>query len=497
MNRLLTFLVIAGLAGCAPSLLSPRIRTAATQQTISVSPYPHLKSRIDALLADSLFPPAHVGVNIVSLARDEVLYALQPGFLFHPASNQKLFTSAAALALLGDHYQFVTRVFIDSLERSTILIRGSGDPLLTTNDLDTMAAIIAQHVHHGKPWRLAGDVSLFDDFSWGRGWMWDDEPAPSVMFISPLSINRNCVQVRVRPGMAAGEPVIVTTIPPTNFVTVENTARTIAASNADSLVVSRDPRDPLNLIKVGGTLSITDTAYAEEVTVRKPEEFFLTLLSERLTAHGVMIEGIGLETVQGLKDPAITLSRRLDSVVTRMNKESDNLCAEVLLKTLGAESSHAPGTGRRGASAIQRFLAMSGIDTTMVVIADGSGVSRYNLSSPSAIVEVLRRMHKDPEHFGSFYESLPIAGVDGTLSERMKGTSAEGNLRAKTGTLEGVSSLSGYVRTADGELLAFSILMENFSSGPKQYRQVQDSIAVVLSVLRRDSLEGSQQLFGQ
>jgi D-alanyl-D-alanine carboxypeptidase/D-alanyl-D-alanine-endopeptidase (penicillin-binding protein 4) len=385
-------------------------------------------------------------------------------------------------------------VFIDSLTEPKIIIRGSGDPLLTTNDLDSMASFLAQHLPSKTSWNLIGDATLFDDVPWGKGWMWDDEPDPDAVFISALSVNKNCIGIRVEPGLSTNQPVSVATVPRTSFVTIHNEGVTTEA-RSDSLFISRTSRDGENLISVGGTISILDSVHIEELSIRNPEEFFLNLLAERLTNQGMVVVTKGLAKVGELGQPSMVLSRPLRDVIISLNKESDNLCAEVLLKTLGGEMMGTPGTSENGALALSRFLAQIGIDTSDVVIADGSGVSRYNLTTSSAIVEVLKAMYAEPWHFDLFYDSLPIAGVDGTLLERMKGTTAEGNLRAKTGTLSGVSSLSGYVRTADNELLAFSIVMENFPSGAKDYREVQDKIGVLLSNLRRGSVPDRDKVF--
>jgi D-alanyl-D-alanine carboxypeptidase/D-alanyl-D-alanine-endopeptidase (penicillin-binding protein 4) len=134
------------------------------------------------------------------------------------------------------------------------------------------------------------------------------------------------------------------------------------------------------------------------------------------------------------------------------------------------------------------MLAGMGIDSAAVRVADGSGVSRYNLTSASALIRLLEGMHADSVLFRPFYHSLPIAGVDGTIGRRMRGSAADGNLRAKTGTLSGVTSLSGYVRTAEGELLAFSMLMQDFASGGDGYRAIQNRIGALLASLRRSTL---------
>ena len=168
-------------------------------------------------------------------------------------------------------------------------------------------------------------------------------------------------------------------------------------------------------------------------------------------------------------------------VVIYMNRVSDNLSAECLLKTIGAIKAGAPGTAPAGIHAIRNFLAQQGLDTTRMVMVDGSGVSRYNLTTTRGIAGLLQVMYRNQALFPLFYNSLPAPGEHGSLSGRMRGTTAENNLRGKTGTLRGASAFSGYVRAADGNLLAFSIIMQNFHGNLRSYRQVQDRIGVFLS----------------
>jgi D-alanyl-D-alanine carboxypeptidase/D-alanyl-D-alanine-endopeptidase (penicillin-binding protein 4) len=224
------------------------------------------------------------------------------------------------------------------------------------------------------------------------------------------------------------------------------------------------------------------------LNIWQPERYLLTLLAERLQSRGLKVKEIQIDTVPASAEPLTHFSHSLDSAVTFLNKESDNMTAENILKTLSAERNGQPGNATAGTSLEMRYLASLGIDTTRTSMADGSGLSRYNLTSPNIIIRLLTDMYNRKETFETFYNSLPVAGVDGTIASRMKGTLAQGNLRAKTGTLSGVTSLSGYVRTADGELLAFSILMNNFASGSRPYRQVQDRIGVILSGMMRKAL---------
>ena len=480
---------LALLAGCQPAVrMSSREASRHFPSAISCSPYPELKSRIDALLPDSLFPPASVSIKIVSLPKNETLYELNPSLLFNPASNEKLFTCAAALVLLGKDYPLATRIYLDTTSMPRIFVKGFGDPLLSSTDIDSISSSLSVLLPTNKRWAVVGDVTYFDDLYWGSGWMWDDEPDPTAMFISPLSLNSNAITVKVKPGTQSGEPVVVATEPTTSFVSIENMGETIADSVTERITVSRKWLERSNIITVTGQMDAWDSTVTHTISVWAPEHYALTLLGERLQSRGFEVAGVALDTVPRTASEAFRFSHRLDSVLTYQMKESDNLAAENVLKIVGAERRGTPGTAMKGISVIKEFLSEEGIDTTKLVLADGSGVSRYNLTSADIIVQLLQAMYRDPEHFETFYNSLPNAGVDGSLSSRMKGTSAEGNLHAKTGTLSGVSALSGYVRTADGELLAFSMLMQNFATASRPYRQVQDAIGVFLSGLRRESL---------
>ena len=486
------------LAGCTgPSRLSMRKKgpgrtTVPSAWMFSASRYPALQRKIDLLLPDSLFPPSNLGIKIVSLSKRETLYELNPGMMFNPASNQKLFTAATALSELGEGYRFATQFSIDTtMSVKRLYVKGFGDPVLSTADLDSIARNLSHILPAGKTWTLVGDTSFFDDLHWGLGWTWDDEPDPSAMFISPLSVNGNTITVNVQPGRSHGDQVVVTTDPPTGFVAIENNGRTVADSVTEELNISRtrsSPQGLLNLIIIRGEVPRRDTTIKVMLSLAHPELYTLTLLGERLQSHGVQFVGMSFDTIPAAARTIARYEHRLDSVVTYMDKESDNLSAECILKTLGVKNAGTPGKAATGVSLIMKFLSENGIDTTRIVIADGSGVSRYNLVSTALIIDLLTAIHKKGAHFATLYHSLPVAGIDGTLSRRMRGTPAQGNLRAKTGTLNGTSSLSGYVHTADGELLAFSILMQHFPNNTRTYRQVQDRIGILLSGLRRSDM---------
>jgi PBP4 family serine-type D-alanyl-D-alanine carboxypeptidase len=213
-----------------------------------------------------------------------------------------------------------------------------------------------------------------------------------------------------------------------------------------------------------------------------------TLFSELLRQGDINFKGQVLKN--SVPDTTIVLAEHfsppLTMAVINTNKISDNLSAELLLKTLGAEIKGPPGTAKKGISVIHQFLDKIGIDSTTYELADGSGVSRYNVITPALIIELLTAMHKDFQIQAEFKTSLPIAGIDGTLKSRMRNSAAESKLRAKTGSLRGVSALSGYTTTTDNELLAFSIIMEHFVVQTSKIRKIQDRIGDLISSFSRN-----------
>lgn len=411
------------------------------------------------------------------------MYELNAQALFNPASGQKLITAATALTRLGSEFLLKTIVYL-APESNTLYVKGFGDPLFRAQDADTLARILRTMLSPALRWRLVGDVSYFDDQWWGYGWNWNDEPEAYQMYITPLILHGNAIKVFVRPGRRVGDPLIVRTEPPTQFVSIENNSRTTARGTAARLTISRRWRERSNIITVEGEMARRQREDSAEVSIWQPERYALYVIAERMQSYGITVSEIAIDTIPHTAIELARTSHRLDSVVTYLNKESDNLSGEALIKILGAEFKGTPGSAAAGASVIKEYLAELGIDTTWLRIVDGSGLSRHDLLSPAILVRVLEAMYTSP-HFDAFYHSLPIAGVDGTIRNRMKYTGAHGNLRAKTGTLSGVSSLSGYALTADGEWLAFSMMMMNYPTEARVYRRVQDQIAVFLSGLRR------------
>ncbi len=458
-----------------------------------------LRYDIDAVLADSIFIPARTSIKVVSLESREVLYERDSKLLMRPASNMKLLTSATALHALGKDYKFKTAVLADTNVREGIVdgnlyFKGYGNPDLKTSDLDTLVRQLkAQGIKEVRG-QIFADVSFFDDFYWGYGWNWDDEPYQYAAFISPLSINDNCVRVKVTPGLQAGDSVHVQIEPSTGYVSLMNIARTVADTALLPLVVTRPFKERQNTIIIDGEIVAGSKPIEREVSVWKPELYAARLLTETLKRDSIIVEQEPAVGAAPLNARELAVHYHgLDSMVVNLNKISDNLSAELTLKTLCAVKRGTPASSQGGIYVINEFMNSLDIDTTRYFIADGSGLSFYNLLTAEMITQLLESMPKLEDIFPLFYESLPIAGVDGTLRNRMKGTLAESNVRAKTGTVSGVSSLSGYVKTLDGEQLVFSMSMQNFIYPTRLYQQAQDKICALLASFSRIGRIAAQQ----
>jgi serine-type D-Ala-D-Ala carboxypeptidase/endopeptidase (penicillin-binding protein 4) len=485
MRFRVTLLVAAlAFAGCGPSALE-LMKPPHFASSLSRSPYPKLKNALDALVPDSLFPPSNVGINVVSLRTKETLYALNPTALFNPASNQKLFTGSTALAMLGPSFTLSTIVSIDTAS-STLCVRGQGDPLMTTHDIDSLARLVAPLIPTGVGWHLVGDVSYFDDLYWGDGWTWDGEPADYAMFISPLIVNSNAVHVEVSPGIAPGDSTFVIVTPPSAMFPVENRGRTTADTALAPLRISRKWRERSNVLTVDGEIKLGARFQSEDLSVWQPERYFVSLFADKLRSLGVVIADTTIERTPRNGTVMYRYGHNLDTALTFIEKVSDNLGAESLLRILAAEKVGTPGSAEIGVHVVNYFLSRAGIDTSDIAIADGSGLSRYDLTSTESITRLLTVMHADTASFPTLFHALPIAGVDGTIGRRMRGSRAEANLRAKTGSLSAVTALSGFVTTADGEPLAFSILMQSFPGSSRDYRLVQDRIGAYLAGLKTE-----------
>ena len=451
-----------------------------------------LTQDLDTMLANPSFAGANIGLVVKDAATGATLYDHQGTNLLVPASNLKLFTSATAMDVLGPDYTFSTTVAQDGTQYGSTLagnlyLKGTGDPTMLAADYDALAAKVAAAGITHVDGQLVADDTWFDDQRLGSSWAWDDEPyyyaaETSALTIAPdTNYDAGSVNVTVTPG-AAGQPPKVTVTPPTNYLTIVNTATTGAAGSATTDDVDRDEGD--NVIRVTGSIAATAAPDVETMAVWEPTRLVASLFRADLAAHGVTVGGsTGYRaTPAATKNLASHSSMTLSQLLIPFLKLSNNLHAEALVKAAGEKVS-GQGTWPAGLAALKADFPTFGLNAQQLSMVDGSGLSRQNYVSTDQISTLLLAAQQRP-WFSTWYDSLPIAGVSdplvgGSLRSRMVGTPAANNLRAKTGSMKGVSALSGYVTAANGEKLVFSMAENNFV--PSSMSSFENAVGVRLA----------------
>lgn len=438
-------------------------------------------------IIQSVDPNVHAGIEVVSLKKDQVLYQKNENHLFVPASNLKIITCAAALHILGVDYRFETKLFTDGKKRKheikgNLYIKGSGDPEFSLKSLEELVFALKLQGIQRIDGNIYIDITDFDEIAQGPGWMWDEG---AVFFNSPLSalsVNHNCIDVWVRPNAKVGEPPTTYIRPRTQFVRFSSDA-TVSAEE-DTLSVKRRWMTKENTIEITGKIPVNAEPFYAAIPVEAPHFYTAFVLREILQKNDIGVSGeIQVKAVpDAATELASVTSRPLSQIVEEMMKESDNLFADMLFKKIGQVRFGRPGTWQKGSRAVRDFLIEQvGLDVERIVIMDGSGLSRYNQISPHHLVAALSWMKKQFGCASEFCASLPISGTDGTLYNRMQDASLKGKVRAKTGTMTGISTLSGYATTKEGEDLAFCIMLSGFTKKGEEYKeQIEDKICDVL-----------------
>ncbi|NOX17754.1 MAG: D-alanyl-D-alanine carboxypeptidase/D-alanyl-D-alanine-endopeptidase [Chlorobi bacterium] len=458
------------------------------QLTAQVS-FVKAKKKIELLGKEKFFESALLAVSAYDLTARKTIVNLNSKKLLHPASNEKLITTAAALLYLGEDYSFKTSFYYsgflkDSVCYGDLYVKGGGDPDLTIDELDSLVTEIKSAGIRAVTGSLYGDVSLFDSTYWGEGWMWDDEPGISAPFLTPLIVNGAGIRIYYAP-TAVNAPPKITLEPDVDFFSIDNRALTVDADTSD-LTITRGWMSHSNNIIIEGTLSKNSGIGYEEISLFKPGFFFLSLMRESLEKNGIAFGGItDTATLPQNAVEIFTFSRPLKNVLPNMNKESDNLSAEAVFLQLGYAKYGAPANAGKSVKVIEELITQIGLNPKDYRIADGSGLSHYNLVSTELMLNLLTYLYLNkPEEYETFYNSLAIGGVDGTLSARMFAKEILGNVRAKTGTLSGISTLSGYLTTQGNHKIAFSIFIQNFVEQYGAARSYQDRICKILSLMK-------------
>ncbi|MFD9225682.1 D-alanyl-D-alanine carboxypeptidase/D-alanyl-D-alanine-endopeptidase [Streptomyces sp. NPDC060064] len=453
-----------------------------------------LKGAIDRILMDARMDGGAASVVIADAATGERLYQRDGTDRLMPASNTKLATSTAAMALLGPDHRFRTDVLSTgsrhgSVLRGDLYLRGGGDPTTLAKDYDQLAADLAASGITRVTGRLVADDTRFDTQRLGRSWAADDESSYYSAQISPLTVapdtdyDSGTVVVEATPGTKAGDKPRVKLTPPTDYIHLDIRGTTVPSGQSDTLTVERE--HGTNTITVSGNIPVGASATKEWVTVWEPTGYAAAVFSDALGRHGVRVTGsprLGRPTPPRAKPLASHNSMPLKELMLPFMKLSNNMHAETLTKTIGYETS-GRGTWDAGLAAISGYLQKQGVKTSTVRQLDGSGLTRMNLF-PAEQLETLLLSVRDASWYADWYASLPVAcnrdrAMGGTLRSRMCATPAALNARGKTGSLTGASALSGYVTDAGGRELVYSVVLNNYLAS--SVKSIEDAIVVTLA----------------
>ncbi|HKZ81988.1 MAG TPA: D-alanyl-D-alanine carboxypeptidase/D-alanyl-D-alanine-endopeptidase [Pyrinomonadaceae bacterium] len=494
-------------------------RLAQTTKTLA-----ELQARIAEVLKRPELSAAMVGVKVASLETNRILFEENANKLLRPASNMKLYTVAAALDRLSPDYRFTTSVYARNSPdaagtlRGDLTIYGRGDPSIAARfnngdylkAIDELAARIAATGLKRVEGDLVGDETYFTGPQYGSGWEWEDLQWWYGAEVSALTVNDNALDLFVKPGLDVGSPATITTGPPDPLLTITNRVTTAPKGSRRDLTIHRGLGE--NVLNISGSIALDDSGYSAAVGISHPALLFVYLLRASLAQKGVIVTGKSRTTgpvnhtllntagasftIDGngssssakpaLVEIATMQSPPLSLIAAETMKVSQNLYTELILRTLGKvispPVSSIPGNSSEnaGIEVVKAFLKEAGINPEALVLTDGSGLSRNDMVTADATLALLTYMIRRPQA-NAFREALPIAGVDGTLRNRFRGTAAESNVRAKTGSLSSAASLSGYLTTAAGENLVFSIMVNNFPEDVEPRPVCIDPIVVLLA----------------
>ena len=458
-----------------------------------------LVDEIDRILGRRSYKRASWGIDVHWIEAGEAVYAKSPDAPLSPASNVKIFTTAVALDQLGADFSFTTRLIAEGTlsEKGTLkgdlVLQGGGDPNLSGGlekktrpfvYLDRMVRAAQQVGIRVVDGDLIGDDSYFVHAPFGKGWTDTDVQHRYGAAVSALSFYDNVLSLAVGPGDNVGDRLQVSFFPSYSFFSVINRGKTVS-SGARKTFAWSGPGDG-NRIRLWGNIPISSRKSWRLVTVDDPALYTATVFRERLRKVGIRVTGRTRARHYGESEPAVQSnevyvhsSLPLQDIIAVINKKSHNLAAEILLRTLGAESSGV-GSDEAGLQVVYDFLQEAGVDLATVDLYDGSGLSRDNLITPRAEVLLLSHLAHQP-YFPLFMESLAVAGRDGTLKGRMRRRLTRGNVYAKTGSLKKVTTLGGYIRTRSRRTLAFSILVNNHAFSSYTAKRLTDRICEALA----------------
>lgn len=441
----------------------------------------NISTEIDKYIKQYLPSSSEVGIAVYNLSKDQLIYEHNANKLARPASTLKLLTAITALEY---HVQpLETSLWYNGVIKENVLygdlyVIGGLNPEFGEVELDEFISQIKKLSVSCIKGNIYGDISLKDSLYWGEGWAWDDNPSSYQPYISPLTYNKGKVTIESRP-YNPGQKAQVIAKPKSSYYSIEN--KTVSKDpKAGKLEVTRNWLENQNNIMISGNV---DRFRVKEVNVYNSTNFFLHTFYEKMMQNGITIDGYYdvLEFEEGKETQLIYKNIiTIPEIIKPMLKESDNLNAESLLINIGKLNKGKHISAKDGLTYVDSLVLKLGDNPCNYQIADGSGLSPYNLISANLLLNLLKYTYQKKSIFNVIYPSMPVAGIDGTLAYRMKNTSAYKKVKAKTGTITAASSLAGFTENSKGEIIAFAILNQNILKS-SQARRFQDVVCSLLS----------------
>ncbi len=461
---------------------------AARVVTLSQSLAPKLKAAVDEALNDKALDDAEISFIAIDLKSGEVLSEYDADTKINPASNAKLFTAAAALDVLKPEFRFKTEYYVqgtlrDGTLQGNLVVKGFGDPTVVTERLSR----VANELYLFGVERITGgiivDDTYFDQVGEAKGW--ETEEAPDRAYaasVSATSLNFNAIGVYTR-ASELGREAVVQIDPPNVAVRIEGGVETERFGRGVR-VNSQDADDGTTLLTIEGSIGAREPPFRIYRRVWDPPMYFGATLAALLQQRGVKVGDRVTKAPlpAGARLILVDKSPTLTEVVADLNHYSNNFIAETLVKTIGAVAGGEPGTFDKGITAVRAFLEEKvGLAPGSYLFSNGSGLNEANLFTSRSVVRLLSYMSREYETSTEFTSSLAVAGTQGTIGHRFRDTPAARRLRGKTGTLSGVSALSGYVVTPAGDVVAFSILAQGYKVSVRDVWQVQNRIGTAFA----------------
>jgi D-alanyl-D-alanine carboxypeptidase/D-alanyl-D-alanine-endopeptidase (penicillin-binding protein 4) len=456
-----------------------------------------LTEKTDEIFNDTLFSHAHWGVLIKSLENGNVIYERNSDKMFMPASNEKIPTAAAALTKLGPDFRFETVIgydgsIIDSVLNGDLILVGDGDPTISDRIYEKTTTLFERWADSLRilgidsiNGNIIGDDNKFDNVHIGFGWPHSGLDYWYSAEFGALQLNENYIDLAFFP---PSDSIDTLRIVPDVESSYYRLIKEIEITDTGKTSLSITSEFGTNDIVIKGKIKKGSEKFERSPTITNPTKFYATVFKEVLQKKGIGISGQALDCDEVTDYPdsliltdtlLINESIPLAEILKVLMKKSQNLYAETLVRILGLNKS-GKGTFIDGRKVVEEVLNDFGIMPDTYAYMDGSGLSRYNFISPRQIVKILEGMIKG-EYREIWYDIQPIAGIDGTLKYRMRGTKAEDNVRAKTGTISNVRGLSGYVKTAEGEELVFSFLVNGHLRSSRETELITDKVLELIS----------------